>query len=343
VAVGLVFNALFPALKLDAPIDLVTFARKAENSKFAGGSCGWLDQLLIVCSEEAMLTKIDYADNGIQHFKSQLPPTMQFVAFNTNVPHVLAESDYVHRVRELTLGIEFLSKLRGKNTGSTSLTLGTFNALLTAIDPKTAGNGPIELASRLSGALERFPELFNGEAKSELGPREVQRIKAAVHESFAVPQELPLHHGKTALQSFAIILRRMRHQKMSSLLVPLAGKAAATGDAALFGLAIDLEGQSLRMSGDFMITGDNGAQDAMLDCALAVSARLKIQVHGRMLGGGGGGNVLLFVDISDAALRREWEVATCQEYDAWAEAKYPGQGIKATVIVPNISPGARLL
>lgn len=41
-----------------------------------------------------MLTKIDYADNGIQHFKSKLPAHMQFVAFNTNVPHVLAESDY---------------------------------------------------------------------------------------------------------------------------------------------------------------------------------------------------------------------------------------------------------
>lgn len=44
--------------------------------------------------KKGMLTKIDYADNGIQHFKSKLPAHMQFVAFNTNVPHVLAESDY---------------------------------------------------------------------------------------------------------------------------------------------------------------------------------------------------------------------------------------------------------
>ena len=50
-----------------------------------------------------MLTKIDYATNGIEHFESRLPETMQFVAFNTNVPHVLAESDYGHRVKELTL------------------------------------------------------------------------------------------------------------------------------------------------------------------------------------------------------------------------------------------------
>ena len=49
-------------------------------------------------------------------------------------------------------------------------------------------------------------------------------------------------------------------------------------------------------SGDFMITGDNGAQDAMLDCALAAGKALRLAVHGRMLGGGGGGNVLLFVD-----------------------------------------------
>lgn len=48
----------------------------------------------------------------------------------------------------------------------------------------------------------------------------------------------------------------MRHQKMSSLLVLLAGKAAAQGDSALFGLLFDLEGDSLRMSGDLMITGD---------------------------------------------------------------------------------------
>ena len=86
-----------------------------------------------------MVTKIDYADNGIEHFESRLPRTMQFVALNTNVPHVLAESDYAHRVQvialddhgmctasrglllmtadgrcsvqELTLGVQFLSSM----------------------------------------------------------------------------------------------------------------------------------------------------------------------------------------------------------------------------------------
>ena len=53
--------------------------------------------------------------------------------------------------------------------------------------------------------------------------------------AYTIPSELPLHKGKTAKQSFASVLRRMRHQKMSALLVPLAGEAASKGDAGLFG------------------------------------------------------------------------------------------------------------
>ena len=52
VALGLVFNALYPLLNISKTIELVTFARCSENSKFAGGQCGWLDQLLIAESEE---------------------------------------------------------------------------------------------------------------------------------------------------------------------------------------------------------------------------------------------------------------------------------------------------
>jgi hypothetical protein len=66
VALGLVFNALFPALNINSTIELTTFARCAENSKFAGGQCGWLDQLLITNSKANHVTKIDYADNSIQ-------------------------------------------------------------------------------------------------------------------------------------------------------------------------------------------------------------------------------------------------------------------------------------
>ena len=344
VAAGLVFHAMYPRLNLGSELALVTFARQAEWSPFVGGTCGWLDQLLIVCSKESTLTKIDYADKGIEYFASELPPSMQFVAFNTNVPHVLAESDYAHRVKELTIGIQFLTAMRnGANSGGPNLTLGTLNALLQAVDPATPGNAPIELSSIGGGALLRSGLVRKEEERSELTAAELARIKKAVETTFKVPSELPMHRARSPLQSFAIALRRMRHQKMSSLLVPLAGEAAKRGDAALFGLLLDLEGASLRMSGDFMITGDNGAQDAMLDCALAAGKALGLPVHGRMLGGGGGGNVLLFVDTSDASKRRQWEVDTVTAYNAWAEAKFPGEGIQATVIVPSISAGARLL
>jgi len=335
VALGLVFNALHPALSIGETIELVTFARKAENSRFAGGQCGWLDQLLIANSKANHVTKIDYADNGIQHFESKLPAHMQFVAFNTNVPHVLAESDYGHRVKELTLGIQFLSDVLGGNMGGPALTLGTLNALIAATDPSVAAVG---IPDVLKGT-----KIVQGEDASTLDAATVAQVVAAVEGKFTVPSELPLHKGQSPKQSFASILRRMRHQKMSSLLVPLAGEAAAQGDADLFGLLLDLEGQSLRMSGDFMITGDNGAQDAMLDAALAHGKALKLRVHGRMLGGGGGGNVLLFADKKDPALFQKWEDATIAAYNAWAGKAFPGKRITATVISPEIAEGARLL
>ena len=101
---------------------------------------------------------------------------------------------------------------------------------------------------------------------------------------------------------------------------PLAGEAASQGDANLFGMLLDLEGQSLRMSGDFMITGDNGAQDAMLDAALEQGTVLGLRVHGRMLGGGGGGNVLLFADKSNPELFAKWESATTSSYGTFLPA-----------------------
>jgi galactokinase len=335
VALGLVFNALFPALNINTTIELTTFARCAENSKFAGGQCGWLDQLLITNSKADHVTKIDYADNSIQHFESKLPSHMQFVAFNTNVPHVLAESDYGHRVRELTLGIKFLTSLLGGNVGGPNLTLGTINALIKATDPTVP---VVEIPSAL-----KHTAMVASEEQCTLDAAKIEEIVAAIESGFDVPSELPMHKGKGARESFAVILRRMRHQKMSSLLVPLAGEAASLGDVELFGLLLDLEGQSLRMSGDFMITGDNGAQDAMLDAALERGRDLNLRVHGRMLGGGGGGNVLLFVDGSDPALFQTWADSTIRVYNAWADSTFPGQGISVTVIAPQIAGGARLL
>ena len=101
-------------------------------------------------------------------------------------------------------------------------------------------------AAATRGALLRH-DLVKGEERCELTAAELAKFRTHVQQAFAVPSELPMHKGKSALQSFGVILRRMRHQKMSSLLVPLAGEAAKSGDASLFGALLDLEGASLRM------------------------------------------------------------------------------------------------
>ncbi|EOD07390.1 hypothetical protein EMIHUDRAFT_460056, partial [Emiliania huxleyi CCMP1516] len=188
VALGLVFNELYPTLALDTQMKVVTFARDAENSKFGGGHCGWLDQMLIACSKEHMLTKIDYADHSIEHFTSQLPKETQFVAINTNVPHVLAESDYSHRVRELTVGIAFLSKILGENAGGPLLKLSSLNRLIAAVDPANPASKPVRLENIKMGALAaaapdgspKFPSIKAELAEPEpLGHQKIQEIVAA--------------------------------------------------------------------------------------------------------------------------------------------------------------------
>ena len=144
--------------------------------------------------------------------------------------------------QELTLGIQFLSNLLETNAGGPNLTLGSINALLTAIDPATPANTPFKIGQVCGGALAKFG-LIQGEDTCAISVTEIARIKNAIEADFKPPAELPCHKGKTALQSFAVLLRRMRHQKVSSLLVPLAGEACAQGDAALFGMLLDLEGR----------------------------------------------------------------------------------------------------
>lgn len=228
-----------------------------------------------------------------------------------------------------------MSKVMGGNIGGPTLKLGTWNALLAATDSSVE---PISIPDALKSMA-----IVQGEDECEYDAATIAKVVAAIETDYTIPEELPLHKGKTAKQSFASVLRRMRHQKMSALLVPLAGEAASQGDASLFGLLLDLEGHSLRMSGDFMITGDNGAQDAMLDAAFSEGKAATLEVHGRMLGGGGGGNVLLFADTSDQGKYKAWEAATIATYNAWAEKSYPGQGIHATIITPALAAGARLL
>ena len=128
------------------------------------------------------------------------------------------------------------------NAGGPNLKLGSINALLSAIDPATPANRPIQIEQTCGGALAKFG-LIKGEDTSAISAAEIARIKKAIETDYKPPAELPCHRGKTALQSFAVLLRRMRHQKVSSLLVPLAGEACAQGDAALFGMLLDLEGR----------------------------------------------------------------------------------------------------
>ena len=135
----------------------------------------------------------------------------------------------------------------------------------------------------------------------------------------------------------------MRHQKVSSILVPLAGAAARGGDAATFGRLINTEGDSLRMSGDFQITGDNGAQDALLDIGFGEAAKLGLETYGRMLGGGGGGNVLFYVNRTDEETYASWRDAVVAAYNNWAACELNDDTVKATIIEPVMSAGARLL
>ncbi|GEM_PF-6303692 len=308
VSLGLVFDAEFK-LGLEDKTALASFARDAENGLFSGGNCGFLDQLLICYSQTKQLTKIDYANKNIDYFKSALPTNMNFVIINTNVPHVLAESDYAIRVAELSNIHSVLSDVLSEKIDSTTLSLQTINKLLTLLDI-----APLILPVD-------FESIDLGRDLSDV---EIDKIKSIATEQLIVG------------------LRRLRHQKASSLIVPLAGKAAEIGDADLFGTLLNAEGKSLRMSGDFQITGQNGAQDALLDCGFKVADDLNFTVYGRMLGGGGGGNVLFFVDSGSDDIYQNWKAKTAESYSVWAKAVLK-QDIAATVIEPNIASGASLI
>lgn len=323
VALALALQSDTPELKLKDPMELVAFARSSENSKFVGGHCGWLDQMLIVLSKAGQLTKIDHAGYHSEHCYNQLPANWQFAAFNTNVPHVLAESEYGDRVKELELGIELFRKVSDNpHFGSPSFSLGFYN----------------ELLSELGIAVVEHEGLNDsGEDPKEKAEVFLKRCL----ESHKVPK-LPRHEGKSAKQSLAVIIKRMRHQKSSSLIVPAACEAAAKGDANAFGRLLSTEGKSLRMSGDFQITGDNQAQDQLLDAGLAGAKELQLEVYGRMLGGGGGGNVLFYVNRSDEERYQAWVRNTQARYRHWSRQAHP-PGIEATLIEPIIGGGATLL
>jgi galactokinase len=283
-----------------------------------------LDQLLIVCSQKGQLTRIDYAENAVDHFQSNLADSWQFCALNTNVPHVLAESEYGDRVKELELIIQLLRKASSVSTlGSPTLSLKTLNGLLAKLEVASSGSD--------------FDTVDDGLNWSEA---ECQKAIDDLLSNYKIPSLLR-HQNLTSKESLAVLLKRIRHQKTSSLIVVAAGEAAAKGDAHQFGNLLTKEGRSLRMSGDFQITGDNGAQDALLDFGFEEAQKLGLKVFGRMLGGGGGGNVLFMVDRTNEQTYQTWISQTQVQYAQWAK-KLEGE-VQATLIEPVMSDGAALI
>jgi len=347
VSLGLALQEVFPELGIGDPFRLAEFARNSENHDFAGGNCGWLDQLLIVFSKKNSLTMLDYAEKKITHFASNFPPDFLCFAVNTNVPHVLGESDYILRVAELSTLHTVLSNVLTQQITSVSFSLQDVNRLLRDFDPSvpepvlpvscsnnvSADNGSCVISSLNNDTLPKINELI-------LSDDDIVVIKNYIQTNYQKPDFEP-HNHLTKEQSFALLIRRMRHQKISSILVPAAGHAAMIGNTKKFGELINCEGRSLRMTGDFQITGKNGAQDFLLDSGFIAGVETGMPVYGRMLGGGGG-NVLFFIPGTNKAAVSEWKERTAARYSSWT-VKVFGRNIEPTVIIPEISNGAHTL
>jgi len=334
--------------------EIVAFARDGEHDDFVGSTCGWLDQLLIVFSKAGFFAMIDYATKKITYFKSKLPETFQRVLVNTNVPHDLAQTEYTDRnYGELPLAHETLAALLPEREiyGSTSLTLGEINRLINFFGGKDM---TVDFADRtkLSRGLVNDAE-FATIDKDDLPANDVLRerfaklgYKKPSYEKDGVMITPHRHKDLTDEESFALCLRRMRHQLTSAIRTPLTGKAAEAGDKQSFMELIDAEGSSLRMDGDFQITGDNGAQDKLLDIGLATGKELGIDVCGRMEGGGGGGNVGFYVDRIDEGFYQKWCELVTIRYNEWAATNLKskdGEKINASIIEPILSDGASVV
>jgi len=324
VALTLCFKKVYGISGLDDPQSVVDFARTSERSDFVGGQCGYLDQMLIVHSRKGQLTSLDYAGNKVAHFPSALTLPWQFVAINTLVPHVLAESDYTIRVRELQAGITLLRKVIGKDIGSLFLSMESYNLLLEQLIQCP----PIHLPLKDEGHV--------------IGKGDIPGFLNKLLSIYQKP-ELGTHDGLKKEASLGLLLRRMRHQKSSSLLVPEAGRLAQSGDGEGFGRLLNLEGESLRMRGDFQITGSNGAQDALLDAGFESGTMTGMTVYGRMLGGGGGGNVLFLVKRETESGYAKWLHQTRKIYKEWSAKQFGNSGIEASVVEPAIGAGASLI
>lgn len=326
-ALALVLNKCYE-LGLNSNFKLIEYSRNSENSVFAGGHCGWLDMSLIIHSKENVLTQICYADQSVEQFESKLPQEMAFVALNTNVPHVLAESDYVYRVAELEFILVELSKIFKKDVSGSNLGYKQINDLIGIID----NNEVCDLSALLT---ENSNQLIS------LTKNDFNKFEEYFQTKFEVPH-IENHSKLDKKTSFLTLLKRLRHQCQSALIVPAASKAVEEGNYKILGELVNLEGVSLRMSGDFQITGDNGAQDMLLDIGFEVSKELNLECYGRMLGGGGGGNVLFYVSKSNPEVYKNWIQLISEKYYDWSCASFENAP-KVSVIEPIISEGACLV
>jgi galactokinase len=151
------------------------------------------------------------------------------------------------------------------------------------------------------------------------------------------------HKGLNNAESAVEILRRMRHQLTSAIRVQLASLAQSKGNVEDFGALINAEGVSLSEQGDFKIAGEY--MDILLKIAFETAKEKDIQIFGRMLGGGDGGNVYIVVNrdnVSDDVLQDFWKQVT-QRYNSEAKELAERLGdksdINAVVRIPKPAKG----
>ena len=320
-SIAIALNRLYK-MKLNSLMKIAELARDGEHDAFVGSKCGWLDQLIVLNSKKNHFTMIDYANKSIKHFKSKLPKALRRVLVDTKVTHDLATEEYVDRVAELKLAFETLGAVLGKRVTSTTFTLRDINALIQRLDPSVpeisfkqavGGQAALNLAGLTMGVKQE------GRTLTE---EAIGKIADHVRRNYRIRKKLQRHKDlANRSESFALLLRRMRHQLTSGIRTPLTGKAAQAGKANVFGQLINAEGESLRLNGDMQITGENGAQDVLLDSGFDAARELGIPVYGRMEGGGGGGKVGFYVHTVNASTYKMWQQRVVRKYNSWARSK----------------------
>jgi len=325
--------------------DLAQFAQAGEHDDFIGSTCGLLDQTISLNGKKGSLALIDYADMSVKVVQSKLPEELKRVLIDTSITHELATTtEYNDRNNvELLLAWDTLAELLpGREIeGSTSLTLNEINKLISIFDPAASIIGFEEAG--VEGIISAGEKTL--QMKDALPSDILDRFKKCGYKIPGGSEMLKQRHGKlTREESFALCLRRMRHQLTSGLRTPLTALAAERGDVKAFGRLINAEGESLKENGDFQITGKNGAQDALLKFGIDTGKELGIDVFGRMEGGGGGGYVGFFVDSTNAAKYSDWCKLVKERYQKWYKKAFKKE-LEEVVVKDDLplSAGARVV